>query len=46
MVSKKFVALLKKGKINVAINLLSGNMRNRIVPLNNEALKTCTSKEH
>lgn len=38
MVSKKFAALLRKGKMNAAINLLSEN-RNRILPLNKETIK-------
>ena len=39
VISKKFAALMKKGNVNAAINLLSENMKNGILPLNNETLK-------
>ena len=35
---KKFAALMRKGNANVAINLLTETMRNRILPLNNKTL--------
>ena len=35
-ISEKFAALMRKGNVNAAINLLTENMRNRILPLNNE----------
>ena len=35
---EKFAALMRKGNANVAINLLTETMRNRILPLNNETL--------
>ena len=38
MVSKKFAALIKKGNVNAAINLLSEKMKNGVLPLNNETL--------
>ena len=38
MVSKKFAALMKKGNVNAAINLLSEKMRSGVLPLNNETL--------
>ena len=37
-ISKKFAALMRKGNVNAAINLLTKNMRNGILPLNNETL--------
>ena len=41
-ISKKFAALMRKGNVNAAINLLTEDMRNnireRILPLNNETL--------
>ena len=37
-ISKKFAALMRKGNVNAAINLLTENMRNGILPLNNETL--------
>ena len=40
MVSKKFTALMKKGNVNAAINLLLKSMRNGILPLNVFILKT------
>ena len=36
-ISKKFAALMKKVNVNAAINLLTDNIRNEILPLNNEA---------
>ena len=38
-ISKKFAALMRKGNVNAAINLLTENMRNGILPLNNETWK-------
>ena len=38
-ISKKFAALMKNGNVNAAINLLSENMKNGTLPLNNETLK-------
>ena len=35
---KKFAALMRKGNVNAAINLLTENMRNGILPLGNEKL--------
>ena len=35
-ISKNFAALMKKGNVNAVINLLTENMRNGILPLNNE----------
>ena len=37
-ISNKFAALTRKGNVNAAINLLTENMRNEILPLNNETL--------
>ena len=37
-ISKKFEALMRKGNVNAAINLLTENMRSGIFPLNNERL--------
>ena len=37
-ISKKFAALMRKGNVNAAINLLTENMRNGILPLSNEIL--------
>ena len=37
-ISKKFAALMKKGNVNAAINLLTENTRNGILPLNNKTL--------
>ena len=37
-ISKKFAALMRKGNLNAATNLLTENMRNGILPLNNETL--------
>ena len=37
-ISKKFAALMRKGNANATINLLTKNMRNGILPLNNETL--------
>ena len=37
-ISKKFAALMSKGNVNAAINLLTDNRRNGILPLNNETL--------
>ena len=39
MASKKFAALIEKGNVNAAINLLLKSMRNGILPLNNETSK-------
>ena len=39
MASKKFTALIKKGNVNAAINLLLKSMRNGILPFNNETSK-------
>ena len=38
ILSMKFAALMKKGNVNAAINLLSKNMKNGVLPLNNETL--------
>ena len=38
MVSRKFAALMEKASVNAAINLLSENMRNWKLPLNNETM--------
>ena len=35
---KKLAALIWKGNVNAAINLLTGNMRNGILPLNKKIL--------
>ena len=35
---KKFTALMRKGNVNAAINLLTENIRNGMLPLNNETL--------
>ena len=37
-ISKNFAALMKKGNVNAVVNLLTENMRNGILPLNNETL--------
>ena len=37
-ISKKFAALMRKGNVNAAINLLTENMRNEILPLNKKTL--------
>ena len=37
-ISKKFAALMRKGNVNAPINLLTENMRNGILPPNNETL--------
>ena len=34
----KFTALMRKGNVNAAINLLTENIRNEMLPLNNETL--------
>ena len=39
-VPKKFAALMKKENVNAAINLLSEDMRNGMLPLNNETRPT------
>ena len=43
-ISKKFEALIRKGNVNAAINLLTENMRNGRLPLNNETLNLLTLK--
>ena len=35
-ISKNFAPLMRKGNVNAAINLITKNMRNGILPLNNE----------
>ena len=35
---KKLAALIWKGNVNAVINLLTGNMRNGTLPLNNKTL--------
>ena len=45
---KKFAALMRKGNVNAAINLLTESMRNGILPLNNETLNLlrCSRKRN
>ena len=41
-ISKKFAALMRKGNVNAAINLLTENMRKGILRLGNEKLNLLT----
>ena len=40
-ISRKFIDKMSKGNINGAIKLLSGNMQNGVLPLNDETLQHC-----
>jgi len=40
-ISKQFADRMKKGNINGALKLLTKNMQNGVLPLNEETLKTC-----
>jgi len=43
-ISRKFAKLMTRGKVNSAMKLLTNNMKNGILPLNNETLSILRQK--